>query len=701
MYKGKRILAVIPARGGSKGIPRKNIRILNDKPLIAYSIEVARQCEYIDKTIVSTDDQEIATIALEYGAEVPFIRPSYLAQDNSKTIDVLLHAVSFYKEQQVSFDYLMLLQPTQPIREVYHLQEVIKYAIDEKRDSVVSVCKVEEHPLLMRKIGADGALIPILDLSSTMRRQDFPDVYKVNGSIYFNKLDENFSQETSLNDNIYPYLMEREYSVDIDSIADFAAAQKVLDSLQREQFIIYGTGTIAEEIYHNLVSKHGKESVKYFIDSMLKKKEFCGKQVISPDMLEEIRPNRYKFYLGSLTSKLSMKNELLKHGVNSQNIIVERDYGTDSFEQNVTSVEQILFVPAITSKEEFVNLEEKVLDLVPNMKKHSIKPTIIVEKGLIGYLESSIFQMTDKIEQLTSYDLVLVTKQEELQNPQISVLKNVYCIDPNYFRMIDIRILLRVNLVLTKEESKRNYQKQIISNYETMKKEMNGDSAYIFGAGPSCMSIVSGDIPQECMRMVCNFFINNKELMDTVKPNVYILANEIVLLKDYENLLEKIVEYIKKQMCYLVVPEVVGKVIFERYSEVRNWIISFDFNTDQINFPSIEKMSVYRKAYNVITAFAIPLASALYNSVYIAGCDGKALDKDNCKTTWSYAEKCKSEKPYRNEQCKTEENWLREYFTKHYSYFNELLQYGESIGKKYISITDSFIPCLHERLETK
>lgn len=227
MYKGKKILAVIPARGGSKGIPNKNIILLKNKPLLSYSIEVAQQCKYIDKVLVSTDSEKIKEIAEKLNADVPFIRPAALSSDTSRTIDVILHAITQLEKRGEVFDYILLLQPTQPYRKLQHIEEVIKQAVDLGYTSIVSVSEVEEHPLLMRKISEEGKLCSLLKKNSSVRRQDFDVVYKVNGSIYMNKIDNNLNEDTSLNDNEWPYIMDKKYSIDIDTISDLKKAENI------------------------------------------------------------------------------------------------------------------------------------------------------------------------------------------------------------------------------------------------------------------------------------------------------------------------------------------------------------------------------------------------------------------------------------------------------------------------------------------
>ena len=190
MFKLKKILAIIPARAGSKGIKDKNIIDLNGKPLIAYSIEAGLKSKYIDKVVVTTDGEEIAREAIKYGAEVPFLRPEYLSSDNAKTIDAVIHCIEEMEKLGEKYDYVVLLQPTQPLRQSWHIDEAIELILEKNEEALVSVSKVKDHPILMRTIDSNGYAINLLEGSSTKRRQEFPDFYKVNGAIYINKINQ-------------------------------------------------------------------------------------------------------------------------------------------------------------------------------------------------------------------------------------------------------------------------------------------------------------------------------------------------------------------------------------------------------------------------------------------------------------------------------------------------------------------------------
>lgn len=223
MYLNQKIVALIPARGGSKGIPQKNIKDLAGNPLIYYTIDAAKRSNYIDEIFVSTDDMRIADVARNYGAKVPCLRPREFAQDMSSTVDVVLHALNAFFD---AADYyaLVLLQPTQPLRTNDDIDKSIELFFENDGKSLVSISEVNDHPLLMRYLKEDFSLSKIIEKKSNLRRQDMEKVYRVNGAIYINKISE-INEFTSFNDNVTGFLMERDHSVDIDELSDLALAE--------------------------------------------------------------------------------------------------------------------------------------------------------------------------------------------------------------------------------------------------------------------------------------------------------------------------------------------------------------------------------------------------------------------------------------------------------------------------------------------
>ena len=219
MIDDKKVLALIPARGNSKGIPGKNIIDFAGLPLIAHTISAAKLSQYIDAVVVSTDSLEIASVAEKYGAEVPFLRPAHLAEDISKTIDAVIHALDELRSAGRQFDIMVLLQPTQPLRTKEDIDGAMELFVSKNCWSLLSVCEVCDHPIFIRTIGSGGETIPLQACGSTIRRQDLPVFYKLNGAIYINTIEE-ISENTSFNDNKIAYIMEKSHSVDIDEPVD-------------------------------------------------------------------------------------------------------------------------------------------------------------------------------------------------------------------------------------------------------------------------------------------------------------------------------------------------------------------------------------------------------------------------------------------------------------------------------------------------
>lgn len=229
MFKDEKILALIPARGGSKGIKNKNIVELCGKPLLAYTTEAAKKSRHIDKILVSTDSRKIADVAESFGADVPFMRPAEISLDTTPTLDVVIHAINWLKEAGDIYDTLVLLQPTGPLRTAEDIDAAIESYFVHGEKALVSVSIVNDHPILIRSIGDGNILKPLLsNTSSTVRRQDMPKYYKVNGCIYINKISE-ITAGTNLNDNPLAFVMSPEHSIDIDEPADLWLARYYIE----------------------------------------------------------------------------------------------------------------------------------------------------------------------------------------------------------------------------------------------------------------------------------------------------------------------------------------------------------------------------------------------------------------------------------------------------------------------------------------
>lgn len=224
MINKRKVLALITARAGSKGIPGKNIKPLAGRPLIAWTIVAARQSRYVDRLIISSDGTDIIRIAEEHGCEAPFVRPVALAQDESASMDVIEHALANMSEH---FDYLLLLQPTSPFRTADDIDRFLDYCVENDASIAVSVSRLKKHPMYMYRI-EDGRLVPFLDNGNVqLRRQDMPPAYEHNGALYFARIDRLLHERSFNTTGTIPYVTEGIINLDIDTPEDWDYAELI------------------------------------------------------------------------------------------------------------------------------------------------------------------------------------------------------------------------------------------------------------------------------------------------------------------------------------------------------------------------------------------------------------------------------------------------------------------------------------------
>jgi CMP-N-acetylneuraminic acid synthetase len=225
------VVGLICARGGSKTIPQKNITMVADKPLIVWTILAAQQSQRLSQVLVSTDDPQIAAIAQDAGADVPFLRPAELSRDDTPGIDPVIHAAHWLAEQRGDYpDYFMVLQPTSPLRTAADIDAAIELAQQQQADAVVSVTPTHHHPYWTKRIAEDGTLANFLPLERDyVRRQELPPAYALNGAIYLVRRDVLLEQRTYYTPRTYAYVMPAERSLDVDSVWDLTLARCVLE----------------------------------------------------------------------------------------------------------------------------------------------------------------------------------------------------------------------------------------------------------------------------------------------------------------------------------------------------------------------------------------------------------------------------------------------------------------------------------------
>ena len=232
MINGNSVIAIVPARAGSKGLPGKNIKEICGKPLIAWSIEAGLNSKYVDEVMVTTDSQEIAGIAKRYGATVPFLRPDELASDKATSFDVVKHVIDFYKnELKREFDYVLLLEPTSPLRDNSDIDKALTHFFRSAgATALVGICRTEsQNPAFLVKINDDGLLVGYENTDMrVLRRQDIADVFFFEGSLYLSRTDALLDKKTFYHAETIGYEMPKWKSLEIDDLDDFVMVEALM-----------------------------------------------------------------------------------------------------------------------------------------------------------------------------------------------------------------------------------------------------------------------------------------------------------------------------------------------------------------------------------------------------------------------------------------------------------------------------------------
>lgn len=223
MINGRSVLALVPARGGSKGLPGKNVRSLCGRPLMKWSVDAGLASRFVDLVVVSTDSQDIAEVATASGASVPFLRPAELSGDAASSVDVVIHALDFLAQGGKIFDIVVLLEPTSPLRDSSDIDQAVQKMVDAHASAIVSVCRVESsHPAFVFRQSSDGRLIPFMERPPTgLRRQEIEPMFFLDGSIYASEVQALRERRSFYHSDTIAYEVPKWKSFEIDDLEDF------------------------------------------------------------------------------------------------------------------------------------------------------------------------------------------------------------------------------------------------------------------------------------------------------------------------------------------------------------------------------------------------------------------------------------------------------------------------------------------------
>ncbi len=235
MYKNKKIIGIIPARGGSKGVPGKNIKMINGKPLISWTVEAAKLSKFLDRIFVSTDSKKIRDISINLGLDVPFLRPPIFSQDNSPSWEAVVHALDEFKKINQEYDYVALLEPTSPLRKQNDIDNAIIKIINNKdAESLVSLGEIHmEHPKIVKKINSDNFVEPYIKHSEDIfQRQQMDNAYFPYGVIYLSSVISFYQNKKFYSKKTIPYFIERWQNYELDDMFDFEIIENILNKYE-------------------------------------------------------------------------------------------------------------------------------------------------------------------------------------------------------------------------------------------------------------------------------------------------------------------------------------------------------------------------------------------------------------------------------------------------------------------------------------
>ncbi len=465
-----------------------------------------------------------------------------------------------------------------------------------------------------------------------------------------------------------------------------------------KEVAIFGTKELGIKYYEEIEEKYGSEKICFFIDSNNTEKSFCGKKVVKPVELAEDKNKNGRYYIIASASKiLIMESVLLSYGISKECIIEPVKRCSVEFLRNSSKlIKKIAFYPVVKTEEQLRNLINKVLFYWTDINSTNIQVTIF-SSYTYNYNRDCIFRIMDTqdCKNLDMYDAVLVWDKSVLYSKELAGIQDgVYCIDENIVEFQDTKMFAAINNKIIDEKQMDKYIQTSKSGWETIVQSTNKkETAYVFGTGPSMGEWVkkhSRGFFDNSFTIVCNAFHNNPDVMEIINPDLYVIYDPDFFAPKLSKSLDHIIHIIKNNKCILVIPLMYLRFVFHKYKLSRNKIIGLEYFSDEIIFPDKDKLEICRSE-NVVTTFSVPIASSLCNIINIVGCDGRDENFEWKHSEYILGDESRNCEIY--EKNVNSEKKKRAYF-EHCDYWEKIISFGESLGKKYYNLTPSYIPVL-------
>lgn len=464
-----------------------------------------------------------------------------------------------------------------------------------------------------------------------------------------------------------------------------------IDGMPEKKVIIYGSGQIAD-YYTTLIEEvYGCHKIEaYVVTGISSETQFHQKEILSFERLKELEVNGYYYIIASFSAVRTMKKNLLELGIEAKNIHETIDMWSVEVMQEVKEVDtNAFFYPPVKTEEQLHSILELIKEFYnPDIHYHiSIEPTCNMKEMQFSLpniiISKEIYQPKEK-------DFILIWNRNNVFDFPLKEVKHKFCVDKTISEVVTVKIM---NCFLSCL-SNQTYLELSLKNWRDLVKKYQGQDSIVFGNGPSLETFLesSYDI-KDYITVVCNQIYLDEKAMHQIQPDVYLLYDQAYFQEENIDVLEDILSVIKAYNCYLVVPFIFVPFLVNRKNINKEKLIGIDTYGKEMRFLS-ENELIVKRVYSVITTLGFPLASFLSPTVYFVGCDGKQR-MENDKYFWPYArtlneevESLSYEKAFKNYN----ESTLG--YEQHCNEFEKLIHYGEGLGKKYYSLTKSYIPIL-------
>lgn len=470
---------------------------------------------------------------------------------------------------------------------------------------------------------------------------------------------------------------------------------------ENKKVAIFGTKELGIRYFEEIEKKYGNEKVCFFIDSNNTKKFLCQKKIIKPSDLEEDEYKNERYYIIASASKiLAMENILLSYEIKKEYIIEPVKRCSIEFLKNfMKPIKKIAFYPFITTEQQLKSLINKVLFYWNDVNFTDIQITFF-SSNKCNYNKNCKFRIKSILDciDMEMYDVILVWDKKVLYSKELSEIQDgVYCIDEHFAEFQDTKMFISMNNKILDKKQIEEYRDISKSNWKTIEQYANKKGvAYVFGTGPSMGDWVKkhlkGDFDNS-ITIVCNAFHNNSNIMDIINPDLYVISDPDFFSPKLSEALGHIIHIVKNSKCILVLPFMYLHFVYYKYNIDKRKIIGLEFFSEKIVFPQKDNLKIYN-SMNVITSFSLPIASSLCNKIGIIGCDGRNEKFELQHSKYIFGDERIN---FENHETGIEPDKSRISYYEHCAYWEKIILFGESLGKKYYSLTSSYIPALKKR----